>query len=249
MLTPASLRVTEQRPISYTEQNACLANLQPAALALLKPHMSDHVAAAGTLLWEPNGHATWAYFPTSGLISVVVPTSDGAAVEVANIGRESAACGSFERSLTEVATAGLVCISGTFKKIASDKLFAAAERNKDIADLIDRCRPWTYTQAQHIAACNTLHAAEKRLARWLLVCGEKLDTTYVPVTQETIAGLLGIRRTTLSLIAQTLCTRGLIEYRRGKIKITDVGKLKAAACECCDHIGRRRWPLAAIGAL
>ena len=111
--------------------------------------------------------------------------------------------------------------------------------------LVDRCRDWILVQVQQTAACNTLHSAEQRFARWLLTCSEKLDASTITATQEQIAGLLGIRRATLSLIAQTLSTQGLIEYRRGRIKITDKDKLKAAACDCSERLGRDHWLAAA----
>jgi hypothetical protein len=226
-------------------RNAGLASLTPAARALLEPYLTEHIAETGRVLWEPGRSASWTYFPTSAVISVVVAARDGSSIEVANIGRESAACASFESHDTEATTRGMLCIGGAYVRSPTERLLAAAAQNKEVRALVDRCRDWMLVQAQQIAACNTLHSADKRFARWLLTCSEKLNTPTITATQEQIAGLLGIRRATLSLIAQSLLTQGLIEYRRGRINIMDRAKLSAAACECCDRLGRAHWVPAA----
>lgn len=227
------------------EQNAVLASLSRSALATLAPHLTEQIAVAGMSLWQPGGKTASIFFPVTGLISIIVPVRDGNGIEVANIGRDGAAGGSLESDRSDVTTIGLVCISGTFRRIASERLHEIAEQNAEIRRLVERCKTWMLVQAQQIAACNTLHAAERRFARWLLTCSEKLNAVDIPATQEQIAGLLGIRRTTLSLIAQTLCGQGLIEYRRGKIRIVDLTGLETVGCECCDRLGKDRWPSAA----
>ena len=233
------------QPTVSRERNEALASLSRPALAALAPYLTEQVALAGMALWEPAGQTNWVFFPLSGLVSIIVPTADGSGIEVATVGCDGAGSGSFDPGRTGVTTIGLVCIGGTFCRIAAERLLAAAEQNTEIRGLVERCKTWMLVQAQQIAACNTLHSADRRFARWLRTSSEKLNTTDIPATQEQIAGLLGVRRTTLSLIAQTLCTQGLIEYRRGKIRILDVAGLRAASCECCDHLGRHYWPAAA----
>ncbi len=235
-------QAVDMLPTRRKEQNACLASLSSAALALLKPYLINHSAATGMPLWAGEQATTQVYFPVSGLVSVSAPMRDGNRIEVANVGREGAACASFEPRQANVMSVGLVTIGGTFRAIAIERLLAAAEQNTEIRDLVDRCRMWLLIQAQQIAACNTVHGAEKRFARWLLTCSEKLDSVDVAATQEQIAALLGIRRTTLSLIAHTLFAQGVIEYRRGRIRIVSPDKLKTIACECCDRLGRPHWP-------
>jgi hypothetical protein len=97
-------------------------------------------------------------------------------------------------------------------------------------------------QAQQMAACNAAHPADKRFCRWLLQACERMGTDTVSVTQDTIASLLAIRRTTVTLIAQALQFEGLIQYRRGKIAILDWARLRAQACECCTCLDRKHWP-------
>jgi len=236
--------MTAQSAPAVPQQNNCLAPLSSRALSLLNARLVDVTLPAGAVLWDAGKVATDVFFPLTGLVSILLPLPGGEAIEVGSIGREGAAAATLGPERTEAATAGLVLIGGDFRKIAAADLFAAAAHDDDIRDMVGRCRAWLLMQAQQIAACNTVHSADKRFCRWLLACSEKLDATTIVATQEQIAALLGIRRTTLSLVAQQLGAQGLIDYRRGKIAIVDIGKLRAAACDCGTAIGHRHWPFA-----
>jgi hypothetical protein len=76
-----------------------------------------------------------------------------------------------------------------------------------------------------------------------------MDSDTIHLTQEMIASLLALRRTTVTLIAQKLQVEGLIHYRRGKIMVLDRARLRAAACECCDSLSREHWPSTRLLAL
>ena len=223
------------------EHNACLSDLSPTAFALLRPHLTDLLIDTGTRLWEVGRPAKQVYFPSSGFVTVMLPMSDGSAIEVGSIAREGLAAGSFDED-SNAMTTGLVHIGGKFSRIAIAHLLAAAATNDEIAQLVAANRDWVMRQAQQLVACTALHSAEQRFCRWLLSCHQRMETATLPSTQEQIAALLGIRRTTVTLIAQTLHEKGIIDYRRGKITIVDPAKLEAAACECCSKLGERHWP-------
>lgn len=89
----------------------------------------------------------------------------------------------------------------------------------------------TVTLAQ-VAACNKLHDAEERLARWLLMAQDRVGTDTLVLTQEFIAEMLGTRRSTVALVAGSLQRSGLIEYHRGTVKILSRSGLEETACEC-----------------
>jgi CRP-like cAMP-binding protein len=91
-------------------------------------------------------------------------------------------------------------------------------------------------QASQSAACNTLHTAEQRLARWLLLTRERTGTEILPLTQEHLSIMLGVQRTTITAIAQDLQERGLVSYSRGRIRITDRPGLLGVSCECYEAI-------------
>jgi hypothetical protein len=120
-----------------------------------------------------------------------------------------------------------VHIGGKFSRIATAHLLAAASINEEVAGLVGVSREWMLLQAQQLVACAAVHTAAQRVCRWLLSCHQRMETATIPSTQEQIAALLGIRRTTVTLVAQSLHEKGIIEYRRGKIMITDPAKLKS----------------------
>jgi CRP-like cAMP-binding protein len=93
-------------------------------------------------------------------------------------------------------------------------------------------------QVQQSAACNALHEAEARFCRWLLQSRDRSDSDVVPITQEFVAQMLGVRRTTVTLVAQSLQDAGLLRYRRGQIEILDRDTLEARACECYGVVRR-----------
>ena len=98
--------------------------------------------------------------------------------------------------------------------------------------LLMRHEQFLFAQAQQTAACNALHTIEARLARCLLRCRALLRNEEIPLTQDAIADMLGVRRTSISLVAGTMQNAGLIGYRRGRIRVLDKAGLEAAACEC-----------------
>ncbi len=224
------------------QKNACLSALSPTAFSLLRPHLADLTIEAGTILWEEGYPAKQAYFPLSGFVSLLLPTANGSAIEVGSITREGLAAGCFEDDCNAT-TIGLVYIAGKFSRIATAQLLAAAAANKEIARLLALSREWMLLQAQQLAACTAVHSAEQRFSRWLFLCHQRMETAILPSTQEQIAALLGIRRTTVTLIAQTLHEKGIIDYRRGKITIVDADRLKDSACECCGKLGELHWPI------
>src|SRR5262245_33153651 len=221
-------------------RNACLSALSSDAMSLLKPDLTETALREGSVLWGMTKPSSDVYFPTSGLISIVLPVSDGAFVEVGSICRQAAVGAIFDRS--DSYTQGVVRIGGRCVCIPAQKLLFAAKQNSEIENLVNYCRHWILKQAQQMAVCNAVHAADERFCRWLFQACERMDTDTLAVTQETIASLLGIRRTTVTLIAQKLQTEGLIQYRRGKIAVLDRARLRAAACECCNGLDRQHWP-------
>jgi CRP-like cAMP-binding protein len=231
------------------EHNACLSALPADALALLKPYLSGVALFPGTVLWDTGQRSRNVYFPITGLISVVLPMSSGDAVEVATVSHQGAAGSLLDPRAEEPVTRGLVQISGTFVQIVTEHLQEVAARNRAVDRMLDLCRDWMAAQAQQTAACNAVHEAPKRLCRWLAHNAEKMETGTLNVTQDMLGSLLGIRRTTVTLIAQQLHAQGLIDYSRGKIRVTDLEKLEAASCECCRTLSRSQWPASRLAAL
>jgi hypothetical protein len=217
-----------------SKRNSCIAALSPGASALIAPYLRQVMLVTGAVLWEPRRPSDSIYFPVDALISVVVPMDGGEVVEACNIGSNGAAGTNLGVGESDVTTRGVVQIGGTLLQIPAARLLAAAAQNTEIGSLMRFCHDWLLMQAQQNAACNAVHPADKRLCRWLFQACERLETRTLHATQEAMAASLGVRRTTVTLMAQSLSQQGVIDYRRGKIFVADPDRLKAAACECCE---------------
>ena len=236
---PAIVTNTYPRP---HHRNAVLAALSPRAFAILESHLRHRDFSEGSVLWDAGAPTERVYFPLSGVISVVLPVKDGSGIEVASIGREAAAGLSYGSAQFRSVTQGITLISGTFSYISASVLASAAKQSDEIARVAAICCDWLLAQSQQLAACNAVHPADARFCRWLLQAAERIEGEVIPSTQETIAQALGIRRTTVTLIAQGLQMEGMISYRRGKIRIRNREGLRTAACDCCAAVGRTNWP-------
>lgn len=223
--------------------NRLLAALAPDIQAALEPDMHETMLAQGTVLFEPAAPIERIYFPQTGMISLLVVTRDGAMLETSTIGREGAV--GLHRGLGERRsfTRATVQIAGTFSIIDAARFHQAALRYGPVRDLIAEYTERLWVEAQQTAACNAIHDASSRLCRRLLQCADRMESDLLPLTQEFLSYMLGVRRTTLTLLAQALQQRRAIKYSRGKIRIVDRVLLEASACECYQiiHQEERSW--------
>ena len=185
-------------------QNRLLAMLPREVLALLEPALEDVSAPQGAVLLEPGEPINHVYFPESGMISLLVVTSDGGMVEASTIGREGAVGlhrGFGERRSFTCAT---VQVPGSFSTIAAQAFHDITRNSTAIRDMIARYTEVLWAEAQQIAACNAIHDAATRLCRWLLQTADRIHSNELPLTQEFLAQMLGVRRTTVNATA-SLC--------------------------------------------
>jgi CRP-like cAMP-binding protein len=224
--------------------NRLLAAVPTQILALMDRDLKQVSLAQGTVLFEPGDRVETVYFPRTGLISLLVVTKDGGTIETATIGREGAiglhgALGE-RRSFTRAT----VQVGGMFAVIRAARFESIVNGSAPVRDLISRYTEVLWAEAQQIAACNAAHDAASRLCRWLLQSADRIGSDRVPLTQEFLAQMLGVRRTTVTLLAQAMQTKGLIKYSRGNIDIIDRKQLEACACECYEVIRHEKLPLA-----
>jgi CRP-like cAMP-binding protein len=185
-----------------------------------------------TQLQEQDEQPTHGYILLSGVASIVVNLPEGGSAEVAVIGREGmTGC----LSLLGPSAPPSECfmqVKGSGYKIPFAALKAAFLDSEEIRTrILELTQQQTLTMTQ-IAACNKLHDNEARLARWLLMVQDRLQSELLPLTQEFLAEMLGSRRSTVAVSAGTLQRAGLIEYRRGKVRILSREDLESAACDC-----------------
>jgi CRP-like cAMP-binding protein len=129
-------------------------------------------------------------------------------------------------------------LPGTAAWISASRFYAAASESRAIRDLVVRYNDLLLAQVQQSVACNALHALEARLCRWLLQTHDCIDGDAIPLTQEFLGQMLGVRRTTVTIAARLLQSAGLIRYRRGLIQILDRAALEEIACECYAAVRR-----------
>ncbi len=213
-------------------ENRLLAALPSGTFALLGRDLRQVSLAQGEPIYEPGASRDEIYFPQTGLISLLVVIHNGGAIETATVGREGAVGlhrglgprRSFTRATTQ--------IGGKFSIIRANQFAQAAREDAVLRDLIGRYTELLWAEAQQTAACNAAHDASSRLCRWLLQSADRTGSDKLPLTQEFLAQMLSVRRTTVTLLAQALQKNGFVEYSRGHITILDRKVLERAACEC-----------------
>lgn len=213
--------------------NRLLASLSPRDCKFLEPHLKLVALAGGSTLFEPGDDVHTTYFPNQRtMVSLLSITREGDAVEVATIGREGAVGGIVSSGHKPAFTRAQVQIGGPAYTIATDRLEEAKDRSPAVEDLFDRYADALLAQVMQSAACNALHSIEQRCCRWLLSTHDRAGDHLFDLTQQSLADMLGVQRTTVSTVCSHLQAAGLIAYRRGRVEILDRRGLERAACEC-----------------
>jgi CRP-like cAMP-binding protein len=215
-----------------TERSLFLKSLSLDDRKLVLAHCRPVPLRLHAILYEPGEIPSHAYLITAGFASIVTSMPDGATVEVGVIGREGVAGSIHLLGPSVISTRCLVQLEGTALAIPLARLAYLFAQSTAI-----RGRLLEFVQSQdaslgQIAACHRLHLAEERLARWLLMVQDRVESDVLDLTQEFLADMLGSRRTTVTKAAGILEEGGAIEFRRGRIRIVDRQKLVAAACLC-----------------
>jgi len=213
-------------------ENRLLSCLPVPELAVLASHFKQIQLTQGSVLHEPEASIETVYFPLSGAISLLAVMNGGEASEIASVGREGAVGVLAHSGVWRARSWAIVHVPGFAEAISSEVLRTAIEQNAVIRELMLRYKTELAAQTEQLAACNAVHSVEERLARWLLQMSDRIDSDELPATQETLSHILGVRRTTVTNIAQKLQKDGLIRYRRGHILIVDRSGLDDLACEC-----------------
>jgi len=222
------------KPLDRVFENRLLAAIPAPVFALLAPHFKQIPLNQGAVLHEPETPIETAYFPLSGVVLLLAVMKAGEAVETAIVGREGAIGLIGHIGPSQAHTRATVQVPGIAKAIPVAVLRRVALQSEHVRGLIARYQEMLLQQTQQMVACNALHSLEERMARWLLEVSDRINDTELPVTQEILGQVLGVRRTTVTLIAQKLQQEGRIRYRRGHIAIMNPDALRAIACECYD---------------
>ncbi|MFL6796135.1 MAG: Crp/Fnr family transcriptional regulator [Xanthobacteraceae bacterium] len=212
--------------------NHFLAALSPEDSEILGPHLAPVQLELGTCLHRQMETISQVYFVDSGVISYVVAMSDGTGVEAGMMGVNGIIGGGSALDGQLALSEAIVQVAGSARRIETTVLKRAADRSEPLRSMLFRSEQVSTALAQQVAACNALHELEPRLARWLLMLRDLSGTDTLLLKQEFLAQMLGVQRTSVSLVARHLQTVGLIRYRRGHIDLLDVEGLNDTACEC-----------------
>jgi CRP-like cAMP-binding protein len=216
--------------------NKLLASLPRDHFDRLLPQLSAVSLQQGIVLFEAGDEVDQIYFPHYGMLSLLAVLRDGKAIETATVGREGvvgamAGLGLYKSLVRVVVQMPLAC-----SKIAATHFRTATAASDPIRNLCIRYNEVLLSQARVTAACNALHPIEARFCRWLLQSADRSASDTVALTQEFLAEMLGVRRTSVTEVASKVQNAGVITYSRGVIKILDRPALMRMSCECYETL-------------
>jgi CRP-like cAMP-binding protein len=219
--------------------NRLLAALPTADFNLLAAYLRNVSLERDAVLVRSGDRIEQIYFPCSATIAFMLGMPNGQTVATAVVGNEAAAGLLSALGPTRSEATAIVLVAGTSLQISPARFRAAFSHSDAIKDAVQAHTAVLLTQFQYVAACNALHSVDARLARWLLHVRDRVGADILPLTQEELSELLGVRRTTVTQVVHKLRTsRAIRSNRRGLIEI-DRPRLEAAACDCYEAMCRR----------
>lgn len=212
--------------------NGFLSALSADDYQLIRTHLRTVDLPHEAVLVETGDILKRAYFPHRGVISLVVKLAKGEHVQVAMIGRDSLLGAFSAMGEASALNTAIVLMAGTASVLELDRLRAAADQSASLRTLLARHGLAVYAQVQQTAGCNASHPVESRLSRCLLHTHDLSGDFRLMLTQEAMAQMIGARRNSVSLVANTLQQANFIHYSRGHIQILNLDGLRQTACEC-----------------
>jgi CRP-like cAMP-binding protein len=212
--------------------NKILLGLPAKEAELLYPKLEFVRLKVHHVLHEPGDSLKSAFFPNAGLVSILSVFPDGKCVEVGLVGKDGFIGLPLLAGFRTANTRAIIQIEASAFRIDADVLAGALQECPVLERRLQQFAQILAMEVTQVAACNRLHEVNERLARWLLMCADRVDSNSVPLTQEFLAHMLGTRRSSVTVAAGMLETAGLISNSRGQIDIVDRPRLEKAACEC-----------------
>ena len=219
---------TDGKPVS----NIILLSISDSDYSSLRPDLEYVTLPNHLVLHEAGGTLDFVYFPNRGLISLIVVMKDGKTAEAGIVGKEGFTGTLAAVGLTRSPLQAVVQITGDGFRAEVRALQNSFKSALHLQLMLSRYAAIQGMQVAQTAACNRLHDIGQRLARWLLMTQDRVDSGSLPITHDFLATMLGTDRPTVSLAAGVLQRKGLIEYTRGAVKIVNRNKLEDSACEC-----------------
>lgn len=219
-------------PVESHVKNRLLAALPREEYERLEPNLKPVSLHLGKILYEPDERLEYAYFPTTSIISFLAELSDGSSVEVGLVGREGIGGVEAILGVEKAPKVATVQAAGDALRMSVESLRAAFQQGGKMQQFLLRYTHVFMSQISQSVICNVRHNVDRRLARWLLMYHDRLDSDEFYLTHEFMANMLGIRRAGVSSVANALKREGLIDYKRGHFHICNRPGLEEKVCEC-----------------
>ncbi len=228
---PASLSPRTDRS-GKAIRNRILLTVPDDEFLVLRPLLEQVEMPQYEIFYEQGGRIEHAYFPNSGMVSLVVLVQDGRSVEVGITGSEGVVGAPVAFGFEKAPMRAIMQMPGAGLRMPSAVMEQSFAQCPNLKFAIEQYVMKQQLQVAQLAACNRLHDMDQRLARWLLMCQDTTQSEYLPLTHEFLAQMLGSGRPTVTIAAGVLERAGLIANTRGSVKILNRKRLEDAACEC-----------------
>ena len=219
--------------------NELLSLLPPEVCSLLDRHLERVELKTGDVLYRAGSPIEYIYFPDNGLVSIVVTMESGETAETSIVGREGMVCSAIVLDVNDAIEQATAELPGHARRISSKAFINLYSQNEKLRSLVNRYHALMFAEARQSVACNSLHQAPERLCRWLSNARDRTGQDTLPLTQEFLARMLGVNRSTITSLYPLLEKGGLIRGTRGHVEILDLDGLRASACECYGVLRKR----------
>jgi CRP-like cAMP-binding protein len=214
------------------ESNHLLAALPAAELHRLVPHLERIPMRLGEIVYGPGEQLQFAQFPTTAIVSLIYVIESGASAEIASVGNEGVLGISLFMGGNTMPSSAVVQTAGFCYRLRRDVLKQEFDRGGPTQQLLLRYTNALAVHCSLTASCNRHHSLEQQLCRWLLLTLDRLPSNDIVMTHELVAGILGVRRESITAAAGKLQRAGVLSSRRGHITVIGRPGLEASACEC-----------------
>ena len=218
-------------------QNNLLNRLQERDFDLLSSHLKPFQASSNAILYDQGLNIDTVYFPCGAtLVSFLISTEDGNAVETMLVGREGAVGGIVSQGRLPAYSRIMVQFGGDFLTLHIDALDAAKSASRSLDNLFARYADCIMAQIFQSTACNAAHGIEQRTAKWILAAVDRTGESEVPLTQERLSAMLGVGRSYISRVLARFKKDKILSIKRGRLVILDRDRLSGKSCACNDAV-------------
>ena len=232
------IRMAGVRMANWPTGNGLLGRVPVHEQASLMPYCEIVELRAGDILYQPGEPLTHVYFPLSGMVSLIAVMEDGRAVETMTIGREGVVATSASGYVDPAFSRFLVQVPGTAFRATAQGFEDMIDASVGLCSAVSRYREVLLRTTLQIVACNAVHSVRQRCARWILTTHDRSGSDLLPLTQASLAEMLGVKRNAVSIVTRELRRLGIIENKRGLIELVDRHALNDIACECYGLVHR-----------